>query len=1278
MCFQNLKILPCQSPSMFNSTFNLSYNTPHKDMHLCLTAESSCNNVSLSPSLESSNTIANIDGEAGSSLDINMLDSFQSKALLVNNFQSTSLLDDNSFCNTTMSLYQACIPTTLDNHADFCNTSLSAQGNQDTKESQSFNLTKRNAWDSIMTSSDSAAEGQLISCETSRRGSIENASCSMSSGEMLLRKNSFCLADQSPLVFSSLDESSISPSAGHAALHNESNILTTPTLSDLCEKNTENSGHPYLGMTFTLSDNCELAVEADSLSVATFPMVMPAENHGGLQITFVCEDTQDNKKQLPLTCVESEPLGHLLGGVTPEKCITFVPSLSTIQDRDKDGQTSTPVLNIGGKILPSFSESLCSENACSPILFHNEQHHTSVTPTKHCVVGLFPSARKVKKMEINVPKSELSYINSKALTRTVHKTIESGSSPQQKQIQTNVLRKCTERPSGTSRVSPTKVRNNNAFASVSTKRANNAQRQVNSKAAQLPVATIQSPEKTLGSGKCNSSMSTGAMKSAPVAQCSKASTDMEQTTLSKVADPPAQCASNQTFYSSSLEKSPDKSFQKDQKPTPKKNASNKIEIKSASALRQAKTRPRCSSESLPSSRPPRERNTVSKLSTPITISRHEKRTKSVTLNNSSQSKLTSPTESSKRPAVSYPREVNRISLVTYSGRAGNASSENSRNRGQTFPNQPRGTYVSHPPVASPRPSTQSIRERPGTNYAVDFRVSKHVGTPQSKQNSIAGSQRTPTTKEPVSAESVKPQLNVSKPPQAPLRPSCMGPLPSPVSRLPRKTVVTSRSRNKESIHSNQDGTARTQVSGLAAHKQTPVKTVVLKARVIPTPGRWTGPTTTNTPATNANKGTSTLSPLKRTAASRYVRQTPRKAVENKPKTSCRQQVSTSQTKQNTGPPDVVPPILPRDDRNKQRIHNLGRLLAASNCRFEAITIILQQTLAERDEATEQCRELSQELVNLRGELVCSVSSSEQLEKEKQDLQDGLECAMGRLHEQHQKDLEEMEQRLQVFYQAECDKGHLSYQEEADKVKALLQKQMEHLEVSHDATKLELEHCQVEQLQCVKQQHEQSLEELRKSHTLQLESLNASLKDAEAALSARIQVLTQENADLMEKLTAEENKLSELSESQDSHTLYLEQELESLKVVLDIKNKQLHQQQEKIIKIDELLEKNVKLDEGLKKVQQENEDLKARMEKYATLSRKLSTEQAVLQESLQKESKVNKRLSRENEELLWKLQNSDPSSPLKVSPNTSTSPSHSFSFQSSSCSSACSVLPLSHR
>ncbi len=39
---------------------------------------------------------------------------------------------------------------------------------------------------------------------------------------------------------------------------------------------------------------------------------------------------------------------------------------------------------------------------------------------------------------------------------------------------------------------------------------------------------------------------------------------------------------------------------------------------------------------------------------------------------------------------------------------------------------------------------------------------------------------------------------------------------------------------------------------------------------------------------------------------------------------------------------------------------------------------------------------------------------------------------------------------------------------------------------------------------------------------------------------------------------------------DSQTLYLEQELESLKVVLDIKNKRIHEQDKKIVQIDKLV------------------------------------------------------------------------------------------------------------
>ncbi|XP_006781864.1 microtubule-associated tumor suppressor 1 homolog A isoform X3 [Neolamprologus brichardi] len=391
------------------------------------------------------------------------------------------------------------------------------------------------------------------------------------------------------------------------------------------------------------------------------------------------------------------------------------------------------------------------------------------------------------------------------------------------------------------------------------------------------------------------------------------------------------------------------------------------------------------------------------------------------------------------------------------------------------------------------------------------------------------------------------------------------------------------------------------------------------------------------------------------------------------------QQQASQQQQSNRPQDAVPASLTEVDRINQNVQQLKGLLRASNCRFEALSIVLQQTLTGRDEATQQCRELSQELVNLREELVSSVHSSERLEKENEELRVALEDALHKLQEQHRNDLAELEQRLQAYYQAERDKVHRAYQEEADKSKTVMLQQIEELKANHEAMKLDLEKSHEEQLQCVKQQYEMSLEELRKVHNQELEALDKTLKDAEASLSSQIEELTSENSALNERLTAEERKRKELAENsqKDPHTLYLEQELQSLKVVLDIKNTQVHQQEKKLMEIDKLTEKNVKLDESLKKVQQENEDLKARMEKHAALSRQLSTEQAMLQESLHKESKVNKRLSMENEELMWKLHNGDLSSPRKVSP-TSTSPSHSFNFQSPRSSGCFSSPPLSPR
>ncbi|XP_049721059.1 microtubule-associated tumor suppressor 1 isoform X4 [Elephas maximus indicus] len=354
------------------------------------------------------------------------------------------------------------------------------------------------------------------------------------------------------------------------------------------------------------------------------------------------------------------------------------------------------------------------------------------------------------------------------------------------------------------------------------------------------------------------------------------------------------------------------------------------------------------------------------------------------------------------------------------------------------------------------------------------------------------------------------------------------------------------------------------------------------------------------------------------------------------------------------------------------IQQLKQLLFCGNTRLEALTVVIQHLLSEREEALKQHKTLSQELVNLRGELVTASSTCEKLEKARNELQIAYEGFVQKLNQQHQTDLTELENRLKEFYTGECEKLQNIYIEEAEKYKTQLQEQFDNLNAAHETSKLEIEASHSEKVELLKKAYETSLSEIKKSHEMEKKSLEDLLHGKQESLEKQISDLKSENDTLNEKLKSEEQKRisREKANLKSPQIMYLEQELESLKAVLEIKNEKLHQQDLKLMKMEKLVENNTALVDKLKRFQQENEELKARMDKHVAISRQLSTEQAVLQESLEKESKVNKRLSMENEELLWKLHNGDLCSP-KRSPTSSAipfqSPRNSGSFPSPSVS-----------
>ncbi|NWH65837.1 MTUS1 protein, partial [Geococcyx californianus] len=472
------------------------------------------------------------------------------------------------------------------------------------------------------------------------------------------------------------------------------------------------------------------------------------------------------------------------------------------------------------------------------------------------------------------------------------------------------------------------------------------------------------------------------------------------------------------------------------------------------------------------------------------------------------------------------------------------------------------------------------------------------------------------------------------------------------SKVPVKRSVLERTPSNSSVSSTQSE---------QSHFSTAGATVIIKNGIWP-----------SKPA--CQNGTSGSVPLKAVPRPRLhsLKSSPKgiwvfdKGKKQSPRSSCIQtQASTDLHSPGTKTAELTQ-YKTKCETQSGIILQLKKILTSGNQKFEALTLVIQHLQSKREEALKQYKELSQELVNLRGELVTTSAACQKLETDRNELQ----VAYEKLNQQYQDDFAEREERLKQFYSAEFMKLQNICTEEVEKYKAQLQEQVDNLNITHEKFKLELENSHSEKVEELKKEYESSLSgKCFSAHESERKSLEDSFKEKQEFLEKKIDELKCENDSLSEKLKLEEQKqiAKEKSSLKNPQIMYLEQELESLKAVLEIKNEKLHQQDIKLMKMEKLLENNTILMDKLKKIQQENEELKARMDKHMELSRQLSTEQAVLQESLEKESKVNKRLSMENEELLWKLHNGDLCSPRKLSPSSPSvpvqSPRNSGNFSS---------------
>uniref|UniRef100_A0A8C1GDY6 Microtubule associated scaffold protein 2 n=1 Tax=Cyprinus carpio TaxID=7962 RepID=A0A8C1GDY6_CYPCA len=302
---------------------------------------------------------------------------------------------------------------------------------------------------------------------------------------------------------------------------------------------------------------------------------------------------------------------------------------------------------------------------------------------------------------------------------------------------------------------------------------------------------------------------------------------------------------------------------------------------------------------------------------------------------------------------------------------------------------------------------------------------------------------------------------------------------------------------------------------------------------------------------------------------------------------------------------------------------------------------------QSENAEEKERELSQELSRIQHEVAFNAARWERLQKEKRELEECFERELRELQVQQESELATVEENLRLRHASDRDHLRAEHQSEVEELCTQHQEQVriEELTANHEAALEDLKTMHNITMSTLQEEHARTMRDLRKAHEQQKASLEEDFEKLRLSLQDQVDTLTFQNRTLKDKAKRFEEALRKSTDEQiDVLAPYqhIEEDLKSLKEVLEMKNQQIHDQEKKICHLEKVAQKNLYLEERVQVLQQQNEDLVARIDRHLTVQ--LSEENANLQEYVEKETNEKKRLSRNNEELLWLLQTSPHLSP----------------------------------
>ena len=226
--------------------------------------------------------------------------------------------------------------------------------------------------------------------------------------------------------------------------------------------------------------------------------------------------------------------------------------------------------------------------------------------------------------------------------------------------------------------------------------------------------------------------------------------------------------------------------------------------------------------------------------------------------------------------------------------------------------------------------------------------------------------------------------------------------------------------------------------------------------------------------------------------------------------------------------------------------------------------------------------------------------------------------------------------LKKDHEESLDCAGKKYQEDIEKLKKDAQLEIHEMTIKHQEELLELLDKHRDEKTRLEQLHTSSLESVNTRMMEQEDKLSSEQSEERARLTARITELSQQVKCLEENLDSGSDYRVKMAQGK---MVNLQQEVDSLKTVLEMRTGEVRDLRTDKVKLEEKLELYDQQQLSLRKMSAQVEDLRSQLLSKSDLEVKLVEDNRVLHTMVMRQDTERKRLSMENEQLSWKMSQS---------------------------------------